>query len=141
MAAALLPDLARSNRAITWYARRVTAYVRSGIQLVKRRRVLAAAEARLRAAIQRASVMARDVEKVRDGHLAYLKAKRYELQTGTDVDRSMQARLAAADEADRAWRAAAAAEIVAVYSAGRAIAPGEVSASFAAQRPRVPDRS
>jgi len=99
---------------------------------VKRRRVLVAAEGRLRAAIQRAAVVARDVERVRDGHLAYLKALRYELQTGTTVDGSSQARLAAADEADRAWRAAAPAEIVAAYSSGPALAPGQVSASFAA---------
>jgi len=124
-----------------WYAHRVTAYVRSGLQLVKRRRVLVAAEGRLRAAIQRAAVVARDVERVRKGHLAYLKALRYELQTGTDVDGSSQARIAAADEADRVWRAAAAAEIVAAYSSGPVVAPGEVSASFAAERPRVPERS
>ncbi len=123
------------------YARRVTAYVRSGLQLVKRRRVLVAAEGRLRAAIQRAAVVARDVERVRTGHLAYLKALRYELQTGTDVDGSSQARIAAADEADRVWRAAATAEIVAAYSSGPAVGPGEVSASFAARRPRVPERS
>jgi hypothetical protein len=140
-AAALLPDHARSNDAITWYDHRVTAYVRSGLQLVKRRRVLVAAEGRLRAAIQRAAVVARDVERVRNGHLAYLKALRYELQTGTDVDGSSQARIAAADEADLAWRAAAAAEIVAAYSSGLAVAPGEVSAAFTAQRPPVPERS
>lgn len=119
----------------------MTAYVRSGLQLVKRRRVLAAAEARLRAAIQRAAVVARDVEGVRDGHLAYLKALRYELQTGTEVDASSQARLAAADEADRAWRTADPAEIVEAYSSGSALAPGEVSASFAAHGARVPERS
>jgi hypothetical protein len=108
---------------------------------VKRRRVLVAAEGRLCAAIQRAAVMARDVERVSNGYSAYLKALRYELQTGTDVDGSSQARFAAADEADRAWRAAAAAEIVAAYSSGPAVAPGEVSASFATQRSRVPERS
>ena len=108
---------------------------------MKRRRVLAAAESRLRASIQRDAVVARDVERVRDGHLAYLKALRYELQTGTDVDGSSQARIAAADKADRAWRAAAPAEIVAAYSSGPALAPGEVSPSFAAHGSRVPERS
>jgi hypothetical protein len=108
----------------------VTAYVRSGLQLVKRRGVLVAAEGRLRAAIKRAAVVARDVERVRNGHLAYLKALRYELQTGTDVDGSSQARFAAADEADRAWRTAAVAQIVAAYSSGSAVAPGEVPTSF-----------
>jgi hypothetical protein len=127
------PQEVRRNDAIAWYADRVTAYVRSGLGLVKRRRVLVAAEGRLRAAIQRAAVTARDVERVRNGHLGYLKALRYELQTGTDVDGSSQARFAAADEADRAWRAAAIAEIVAAYSSGPAVAPGEVSASFAAR--------
>lgn len=108
---------------------------------MKRRRVLAAAEGRLRAAIQREAVVARDVERVRNGHLAYLKALRYELQTGTDVDGSSQARLAAADEADRAWRAADPAEIIEACSSGPALAPGEVSASFAAQPLGVPERS
>jgi hypothetical protein len=133
--------LTRRRREAAWYAYRVTAYARSGLQLVKRRRVLVAAEGRLRAAIQRAAVVDRDVERVRNGHLAYLKALRYELQTGTDIDGASQARIAKADEADRAWRAAAAAEIVTAYSSGAAIAPGEVSASFAAQQPRVPERS
>ena len=68
------------------YACRVTAYVRSGLQLVKRRRVLAAAEVRLRAAIQHKTVVARDVERVRAGHLGFLKALRYELETGTTID-------------------------------------------------------
>lgn len=136
-----MPDHVDSKDAVAWYAHRVTAYVRSGLQLVKRRHVLAAAEGRLRAAIQRAAVVVRDVERVRNGHLAYLKALRYELQTGTDVDDSSQARFAAANEAERAWRVAAAAEIVAAYSSGPAVAPGDVPVSFAAQRLRVPERS
>lgn len=110
----------------------MTAYVRSGLQLAKRRRVLATAEVRLRAAILRGAVVARDVERVRDGQLGYLKAVRYELETGTDVDAASQARRAAADDADQAWRTAADAEIVAAYASGRDVGPGGVPASFTA---------
>lgn len=107
--------------------------MRSGLELVKRRRVLASAEAGLRAALQRGQVKARDVERVRDGHVAYLKALRYELQTGTAIDPSRQQRSDAADEADQAWRSATADEIVAAYSSG-AVAPGAIPASFAAEQ-------
>lgn len=108
----------------------MTAYVRTGLELGKRRRVLRAAESRLRGAIQRANVRGQDVERVRSAHVHYLKALCHELQTGTDVDASSQARLVAADEADRAWRAASATEIVAAYKAGTALTPGHVPASF-----------
>lgn len=114
----------------------MTAYVRSGLQLVKRRRVLAAAEVRLRAAIQHKTLVARDVERVRAGHLGFLKALRYELETGTTIDGASQARLAAAEEADRAWQAASPAEILAAYTSGAVLAPGEVSAAFAAHEGR-----
>lgn len=108
----------------------VTAYVRSGLQLVKRRRVLASAEAGLRAAIQRGTVVRCDIERVRDGQFGYLKALRHELQPGTPVDADVRARLAVADGADATWRAAAAGEIVEAYAAGAAFAPGDVPASF-----------
>ncbi len=110
----------------------MTAYVRSGLQLAKRRRVLAGAEARLRAALARGAVVARDVERVRDAQLAFLKALRYELETGTDVDAASEARRTEAERADRAWRAAADSEIVAAYASGPGVAPADVPATFSA---------
>lgn len=118
----------------------MTAYVRSGLELVKRRRVLASAEAGLRAAIQRGAVKPRDVARVRSGHLAYLKALRYELQSGTEIDAARQDRSAAADEAEQAWESATADEIVGAYASPRAIAPGTIPASFAAPRADGSDR-
>lgn len=109
----------------------MTAYVRSGVRLVKRRRVVEDAERGLRAAIQHATVKPRHVERVRAAQLGYLKALRHELETGAAIDEASQALLASAAEADRAWRAATAAEIVAAYASGTAIAPGRVPITFA----------
>lgn len=106
----------------------MTAYVRSGLQLLKRRRVLAGSEERLRAALARGAVRPQEVERVRAGQLGYLKALRHELTTGTDLDDERQARLAAAHDAERYWRGAAAAEILAAYAAGQEITPGQVLA-------------
>lgn len=111
----------------------MTAYERSGLNLAKRRLVLASTELRLHGAIRRAAPLARHVERVRDAHLSYLKALRYELQTGTDVDDDGHARLAAADDAERAWRSAHDEQIIAAYSSGRSIAPGAAPPSIAAR--------
>ena len=108
------------------------------MQLAKRRRVLAGAEARLRAALARGAVVARDVERVRDAQLAFLKALRYELETGTDVDAASEARRTEAERADRAWRAAADSEIIAAYASGPEVAPAEVPATFSAPSSRHP---
>ena len=65
----------------------MTAYIRSGLLLQKRRRVLGAAEDRLRKAIRDAAVKSRDVERVRQGQLSFIKALTYELQSGTESRR------------------------------------------------------
>lgn len=89
---------------------------------------MAGGEDRLRAALAHGAVRPQELERVRAGHLGYLKVLRHELTTGTDLDDERQARLAAAHDAERSWRAATAAEILAAYAGGQTITPGQLLA-------------